>query len=135
MTDSPEPIAYVREPVLGDLVYAHTTAAFNNGSLVCGARITRVFGQRPDGAWTVNLRLTADGPPEHDEWKTSVALFGNQHDAIEHGPSTAWWPFGTEYPAGDQGGDVSRETSPAVADEQADVSRETSPAAPGESAW
>lgn len=89
----------MRQPQLGDRVYAHTSETTNNGSLVCSASITRVWGQRDDGSWTVNIRLTKDAPPAADEWKTSVLLFATHDEAIEHGPSSCWWPPTAPEPA------------------------------------
>ena len=96
----------MRQPYLGDRVYAHTEAVTNNGSLVCAADIVRVWGQRDDGSWTVNIRLIKDSLPAHDEWKTSVVLFATHDQAIASGPSSCWWPAVAPEPAdldGDQG--------------------------------
>lgn len=88
----------MRQPYLGDRVYAWTDPTSNNGSMVCAADVTRVWGQAPDGCWTVNIRLTKDGPAERDEWKTSVKLYPSHEAALsaDAGPSSCWWPWPTE---------------------------------------
>lgn len=77
-------------PSLTRMVIAQADPAFNNGADVCPAVITRVFGERPSGGWTVNVRLLMDGPTV--DWKTSLVLFDTEEQAREYGKGGCWWP-------------------------------------------
>lgn len=63
----------------------------NNGADVCPAVVTRVWGQRPDGGWTVNVRCLPDST--ETPWKTSVVLFETEEQARQYGIAGAcFWP-------------------------------------------
>lgn len=64
----------MQEPSLGRIVWVLTDPNYNNGSDVCPAFVTRVFGGTED-AYTVNLRLIRDAAPSDFEWRTSATLY------------------------------------------------------------
>ena len=69
--------------------------ARNNGTDVAPAIITRVWGERPDGAWTVNLRVFPDAGIERNA--TSILLWPDEdtaRQAIEGNSlaTAAHWP-------------------------------------------
>jgi hypothetical protein len=78
------------KPSLCRMVIAIVDPANNNGADVAPAVITRVWGQQPDGAWTVNVQVFNDSPVS--EWKTSIVLFDTEEQAREHGTHAAFWP-------------------------------------------
>lgn len=80
----------MQKPSLARMVIAQADPATNNGADVCPAVITRVWGERPDGGWTVNVRTLNDGPDVG--WKTSVVLFETEEQAREYGIDGCWWP-------------------------------------------
>lgn len=45
-------------PSIGRVVHVLVAPVTNNGSDVAPATVTRVWEQRPDGAWLVNLKAT-----------------------------------------------------------------------------
>jgi subtilisin-like proprotein convertase family protein len=78
------------KPTLGRVVIAQTDANYNNGSDLAPAVITRVWGERPEGGWTVNVKVLRDALSE--EWKTSVVLFDIEEQAREYGLGGCFWP-------------------------------------------
>jgi hypothetical protein len=80
----------MQKPSLGRIVIADVDPAMNNGSDQAPAVITRVWGEHPDGGWTVNLRVFVDSPGA-ELCKTSVRLF-DEPSVGENRPHTAWWP-------------------------------------------
>jgi hypothetical protein len=78
------------QPSLGRIVIAQADPAFNNGSDAAPAIITRVWGDRGDGSWTVNVRIFLDG--DETLWKTSWIVFDTEEQAREYGPGGLWWP-------------------------------------------
>jgi hypothetical protein len=64
----------------------------NNGAEEAPALVTRVWSQRADGSWTVNVRVISDSA-DVPEWRTSVALYDTEADArAAGGTHTAWCP-------------------------------------------
>jgi hypothetical protein len=47
-----------------------------------------VWGEHPNGGWTVNVRTLNDGP--ETGWKTSVVLFDTEEQAREYGIGGCW---------------------------------------------
>ena len=78
------------QPTIGRVVIAQTNANFNNGANVAPAVITRVWGERPEGGWTINVKVLRDALSE--EWKTSVVLFDTEEQAREYGLGGCFWP-------------------------------------------
>lgn len=83
-------------PSVGRIVVVRAAPHQNNGADEAPAVVTRVWGQRGDGAWTVNLRVLLDGS-DVTPAKTSVALFPDRDAAVAAatGPTdtyVAWWP-------------------------------------------
>lgn len=78
-------------PSIGRIVTTPADSALNNGSSEAPAVITRVFGLREDGGWTVNLRQILDG--NDMPWRTSQILYADEATARATGNSgIAWWP-------------------------------------------
>lgn len=79
----------MRTPRLADVVLVVGAPARANGVDHAPAVITRVWGEHPDGGWTVNLTVFPDarlpGPA------TSVRLVGSEEEARALLPSTAAW--------------------------------------------
>ncbi|MBM0275335.1 hypothetical protein [Micromonospora tarensis] len=81
----------MQKPSIGRVVIAFVDPIGNNGAQECPAVITRVWGERKDGGWTVNIKTLKDG--NVDEWLTSVALFENEGAAMDHDPKrSCYWP-------------------------------------------
>lgn len=80
----------MQTPSIGRIVIAPAEPIGNNGATEAPAIITRVFGQRHDGGWTVNVRQFLDG--HGGEWKTSLALYDDEATARANGTHVAWWP-------------------------------------------
>lgn len=78
------------KPSLGRIVITKVDPADNNGADVCPAVITRVWGERPDGAWTVNVRTLHDGAAVG--WKTSIALYDSEDLLPDNNTHVAYWP-------------------------------------------
>ena len=78
------------QPSLARLVIAQTDPKYNNGADVAPAVVTRVWGERPQGGWTINVKVLRDALSE--EWKTSVVLFDTEDEARAYGPGGCWWP-------------------------------------------
>lgn len=82
----------MQTPSLARMVLAIVNPSGNNGSDVCPAVITRVWGAHPSGGWTVNLRTVKDGSGT-DEWLTSRLLFDTEELARDLGGHGAcFWP-------------------------------------------
>lgn len=82
----------MQAPSLCRIVLAGVTPETNNGADVCPAVITRVWGERPGGGWTVNVKTLNDGLA--CEWKTSVVLFDTEDEARAYGITGAcFWPL------------------------------------------
>lgn len=63
-------------PTPGRIVMAVGFLARSNGTDTCPAIITRVWGQAPDGGWTVNATIFRDNAaPNH---ATSVTLYHDE---------------------------------------------------------
>jgi hypothetical protein len=78
------------KPSLGRIVIAFVHPTKNNGTDVCPAVITRVWGDN-----TVNIRTLNDS--NNLEWKTSVRLFDTEEEAramdfIGDVPLACFWP-------------------------------------------
>lgn len=70
-----------QKPSVGRIVIAVGFKARSNGTDIAPAVITRVFSQRDDGAWCVNVKLLLDfGGVEN---VTSVYLFTDESAARE----------------------------------------------------
>lgn len=80
----------MQTPSKGRIVMVPADPHENNGDKDAPALVTRVFGQRPDGGWTVNVRVLFDS--NSIAWRTSVALFETEDQARAGGEHTAWWP-------------------------------------------
>ena len=80
----------MQKPSKGRIVIAQASPEGNNGDDTCPAVVTRVWGERPDGSWAINLKTLKDGPV--DEWKTSVVLFDTEEDARAYGLGGCFWP-------------------------------------------
>lgn len=80
----------VQKPSLARMVLALVDPIGNNGADVCPAVITRVWGEHPDGGWTVNIKTVKDG--NVDEWLTSVRLVDTEEQAGETGRACFWPP-------------------------------------------
>jgi subtilisin-like proprotein convertase family protein len=80
----------MQKPSKGRIVIAQVSTEGNNGADTCPAVVTRVWGERPDGSWTINVKALKDGPV--DEWKTSVILFETEQDARAYGLGSCFWP-------------------------------------------
>ncbi len=82
-------------PSVARMVIVVGHGAQHNGTDVAPAVITRVWGERPDGAWTVNVRVFPDAGIEQN--LTSVLLWPDEdtaRQAIEGRDymSAAYWP-------------------------------------------
>lgn len=81
----------MQKPSLARMVIAGVLPTANNGSDVCPAVVTRVWSERPDGSWLVNIKLLNDGPS--NEWRTSIYLFETEAEARAHGITVScFWP-------------------------------------------
>ena len=79
------------KPSLCRMVIVGVDPVNNNGADVAPAVITRVWNQREDGAWTINVKVLNDSPVT--EWKTSVVLFDTEEQARQYGITGAcFWP-------------------------------------------
>lgn len=80
------------KPSVGRIVLATVHSNLNNGAEVAPAIITRVWGEHPDGGWTVNLRVLCDS--ENTLWQTSVRLVESESDIPSGSWVGAWayWP-------------------------------------------
>jgi hypothetical protein len=83
-----------QQPSLGRIVLAVGTQATSNGTDVAPALITRVWGENPDGSWTVNMTVFPDaGSPVN---ATSVKVFADEEAARAALPfptaTAAYWP-------------------------------------------
>ena len=78
-------------PSLGRVVLVLVNPITNNGADAAPATVTRVWEQRPDGAWLVNLKAHLDSPTS-SKWFTSVALFDTEKAARAHDGEAAYWP-------------------------------------------
>jgi hypothetical protein len=79
-----------QQPSLARAVIAIVDPAKNNGADVAPAVITRVWGENPSGGWTVNIKVSNDGP--NNEWKTSVLLCDTEEQAREVKTHACFWP-------------------------------------------
>jgi len=73
------------KPTIGRIVIALVDPSRNNGTDVCPAIITRVWGPTMVNVKTLNDSLA-------NEWLTSVTLFDTEDEAREHGPHSCFWP-------------------------------------------
>jgi subtilisin-like proprotein convertase family protein len=84
----------MQKPSLGRVVIALVNPNENNGSDVAPAEITRVWSEREDGTWTINVKVNLDGPGHI--WKTSIHLLDTEEQArAAYGNSpahVAFWP-------------------------------------------
>lgn len=81
----------MQTPSIGRVVIAQAmNLSANNGADVAPATITRVWGERPGGGWTINVKVQLDGPA--DDWRTSLVLFDTEDEAREYGLGGCWWP-------------------------------------------
>lgn len=91
----------MQTPSIGRVVIVPADPASNNGATEAPAVITRVWAERPDGSWTINVRQLLDG--DATKWKTSLALYDDETAAMTSpgvgtqdliaGPAhVAWWP-------------------------------------------
>ncbi len=82
------------KPSIGRVIHAVGGSAASNGADVAPALITRVWGEHPDGGWTVNATVFPDyGQPV---FASSTRLFDTEEQAREslQYPSSiaAFWP-------------------------------------------
>lgn len=81
------------KPSIGRVVISQVDApVFNNGADTCPAVITRVWGERPQGGWAVNVRQLRDANAGANEWKTSCVLFETEGEARAYGVGGLFWP-------------------------------------------
>lgn len=78
-------------PSLGRVVLVLVNPITNNGADAAPATVTRVWEQRVDGSWTVNLKANLDSPTS-SKWCTSVSLFDTEEAARAHDGEAAYWP-------------------------------------------
>lgn len=83
-----------QQPSPGRIVLAVGAQAVSNGTDVAPALITRVWGENPDGSWTVNMTVFPDaGSPVS---ATSVEVFADERAARAALPfpstTAAYWP-------------------------------------------
>lgn len=65
--------------------------AQSNGADAAPAVITRVWNEREDGSWLVNLHVFPDAQPSYPA--TSIPLYATEQDAQAQLPATAaYWP-------------------------------------------
>lgn len=81
----------MQTPSLGRVVIAKAEPTQNNGADRAPAVITRVWGEHPQGGWTVNLRVTLDAFTM-PTWLTSVRLFDTEDEALAYQGPAAYWP-------------------------------------------
>jgi hypothetical protein len=81
----------VQKPSKGRTVIAHVDKTQNNGSDEAPAVITRVWGEHPDGGWTVNLRVLQDSSAMPLSL-TSVRLLDEKPTVDGTVIGRAWWP-------------------------------------------
>lgn len=80
-----------QQPTVGRIVHVIGSAAEHNGAAVAPGIITRVWGEHPDGGWTVDLTIFPDAAAPRSS--TSARLFDDEATAREYTPSTAaYWP-------------------------------------------
>lgn len=83
-----------QKPSIGRIVTAVGFLARSNGTDEAPAIITRVWGERPDGGWTVNATIFRDNAAEN--YASSVLLFEDADVArahLQHEQATALhWP-------------------------------------------
>ena len=84
----------MQKPSPARIVLAVGGSARANGADVAPAVITRVWGEHPDGGWTVNATVLPDaGTPVAS---TSIRLFDTEDEARAALPyessSAAYWP-------------------------------------------
>lgn len=82
-------------PSIGRIITVVGQGARSNGTDVAPAVITRVWGERPDGAWTLNVRVFPDAGIGQN--LTSILLWPDEdtaRQAIEgkDSMSAAHWP-------------------------------------------
>ena len=89
---APRPAApAVRVPSVCRMVMCGADVEVNNGADVAPAVITRVWGERPGGGWSVNVKVLNDGLS--CEWKTSRILFETEEEARAYGiAGSCFWP-------------------------------------------
>jgi hypothetical protein len=66
-------------PSIGRIVTVVGFEARSNGTDIAPAIITRIWDERPDGAWTVNLRVFPDAGIERNA--TSILLWPDEDTA------------------------------------------------------
>lgn len=81
----------MNKPSIGRIVIAAILPEMNNGSGEAPAIITRVWGQRPDGGWTVNIRIFPDNPGS-EIVATSVHLTEEKPEGAPAHGRACWWP-------------------------------------------
>lgn len=81
----------MQKPSLGRIVITRVPPALNNGADEAPAIITRVWGEQPDGSWTVNMRVLTD-TPDNPLSKTSVRLVDERPKVNGEDMHAAWWP-------------------------------------------
>jgi hypothetical protein len=80
-----------QRPSVGRIVHAVLASPYN-GSDIAPAMVTRVWEQREDGSWSVNLTAFPDYS-QHFLLMSSTRLFDTEEQAREHLPSfAAFWP-------------------------------------------
>jgi hypothetical protein len=83
-------------PTVGRIITVVGGVARSNGTDVAPAIVTRAWGQREDGAWTINARVFPDAGIEQNA--TSIVLWPDEDAAratLEGQPLTvhaAFWP-------------------------------------------
>lgn len=76
----------MQKPSLGRVVLVKVDPAQNDGSDTAHASISRVWSDT-----MVNIRITLDAF-SLDVWRTSVALFDTEEEAVAAGPHSCYWP-------------------------------------------
>lgn len=86
------------KPSIGRIVIARGEAALGNSADEAPAMITRVWGQREDGAWTVNATVFPDGAISGAATRgvSSVGLYADEVAAKDAaslpGNTVLYWP-------------------------------------------
>lgn len=79
------------QPAVGGTVHVFGEAFNTNGTDVAPAIITRVWGEHPDGGFTVNLTVFPDAALPKPA--TSMVLYQNEEQARERSQhAAAFWP-------------------------------------------
>lgn len=82
----------MQKPSIARIVLAaRVEPTMNNGADTAPAIITRVWGEHPDGGWTVNVRVILDQFSQ-PLWWTSARLFDTEDEAQAYQGQALFWP-------------------------------------------